>query len=164
MSPPERTRAVRWQDPSLNVDAAKTMSGLERLRALLRGDAPRPPMAELVDISLVSVEPGVVVFEGKAAEFHYNLGGVAHGGYACTMLDSALGCAVTSLLPAGKSCTTTDLHVRFVRPITVATGALRCEATVLHLGRTLATAEAKITDAAGKLYAHATTACAILTE
>jgi uncharacterized protein (TIGR00369 family) len=164
MDPSERSRTVTWQDPSAHVDAAKTTSGLDRLRAMLHGGTPRPPMAELVDIRIASVEPGLVVFEGEPAEFHYNLGGVAHGGFACTILDSALGCAVTSLLPAGKSCTTTDLHVRFVRPITTAAGKLRCEARVLHLGRTLATAEARLADADGKLFAHATTACAILTE
>ncbi|HXW50518.1 MAG TPA: PaaI family thioesterase [Candidatus Acidoferrales bacterium] len=160
----QRSRTVSWQDPGLSVDAAKTMSGLDRLRALLRGETPRPPMAELVGIQIVSVEPGLVVFEGKAAEYHYNLGGVAHGGFACTVLDSALGCAVTSLLPAGKSCTTIDLHVRFVRPITTDTGIVRCEARVLHLGKTLGTAEAELTDPAGKLLAHGTTACAILQE
>jgi uncharacterized protein (TIGR00369 family) len=164
MNPSQRTRTITWQDPSIHINAAKTTSGIDRLRAMLRGDAPVAPMAELVDIHITSVEPGRVVFEGEPAEFHYNLGGVAHGGFACTMLDSALGCSVTSLLPAGKSCTTTDLHVRFVRPITTASGRLRCEATVLHLGRTLATAEARLTDAAGKLCAHGTTACAILTE
>jgi uncharacterized protein (TIGR00369 family) len=164
MHEPERTRTIAWQDSSITVDAAKTMSGLDRLRALVRGDLPPAPMATLVGISLVSVEPGCVVFEGQPAEYHYNLGGVAHGGFACTMLDSALGCAVTSLLPVGRSCATTDLHVRFVRPITIASGLVRCEARVLHLGKTIATAEAKLSDAAGKLFAHATTACAILME
>lgn len=164
MDPSERSRTVTWQDPQANVDAAKTTSGLERLRAMVRGELPVPPMGKLVGIRIASVEPGVVVFEAEPAEFHYNLGGVAHGGFACTIMDSALGCSVTSLLPAGKSCTTTDLQVRFIRPITLASGSLRCEARVLHLGRTLATAEAQLTDAAGKLCAHATTACAILNE
>jgi uncharacterized protein (TIGR00369 family) len=157
-----RTRSVTWGNPYLTVDAAKTMSGLDRLRRLLHGEVPAAPMAELVGIKLVSVEPGVVVFEGRPEEYHYNLGGVAHGGFACTLLDSALGCAVTSVLPAGKSCATTDLHVRFVRPITIESGPLRCEAHVLHVGKTIATADAKLTDAGGKLFAHATTACAIL--
>ncbi|MDQ6780107.1 MAG: PaaI family thioesterase, partial [Candidatus Eremiobacteraeota bacterium] len=80
------------------------------------------------------------------------------------LLDSALGCAVTSLLPAGRSCATLDLQVRFIRPLTIESGALRCEAKVLHVGRTIGTAEATIEDAQGKLCAHATTACAILVE
>jgi uncharacterized protein (TIGR00369 family) len=159
-----RTRTITWQNPAPIVDAAKTMSGEERLRAVISGKLPIPPMAALVGISLISAESGVAVFESQPAEYHYNLGGVAHGGFACTIIDSALGCAVTSLLPAGKSCATTDLHVRFVRPITIETGRVRCEARVLHLGKTIATAEARLTDAAGKLCAHATTACAILDE
>jgi uncharacterized protein (TIGR00369 family) len=159
-----RTRTVTWRDPQPLAGAAKTMSGLERLQAVASGALPPAPLAALVGITLVSVEPGCAVFEGKPAEYHYNLGGVAHGGFACTLLDSALGCSVTSLLPAGRSCATTDLHVRFVRSLTAQTGLVRCEARVLHLGRTIATAEGRLTDAAGKLYAHATTACAIFDE
>ena len=159
-----RTRTVTWQDPSIVVDAAKTKSGLERLRAIMNGDVPGAPMALLVGIRPVLVEPGRVVFEGEVCEYHYNLGGVAHGGLACTILDSALGCAVTSKLPAGRSCATTDLHVRFVRPITLESGRLRCEATVVHVGKTIGTAEARLTDEQGRLCAHATTACAILRE
>ncbi len=164
MQDSDRTRTVSWKDPSLVADAAKTKSGLERLQAIMRGEVPAAPMAILVGISLTSVEPGVVVFEGQPAEYHYNIGGVAHGGFACTLLDSALGCAVTSTLPAGRSCATTDLHVRFIRPITLSSGRVRCEARVLHVGKTIATAEANVTDAAGKLCAHATTACAISQE
>jgi len=164
MSTPARTRTVTWKDPMIVADAAKTQSGIDRLRAILRGDVPGPPMALLVGLSIAEVEQGRVVFECVAAEYHYNLGGVAHGGLACTILDSALGCAVTSTLPAGRSCATTDLHVRFVRPITLESGKLRCEAKVIHVGKTIGTAEARLTDAAGRLCAHATTACAILRE
>lgn len=160
----DRTRTVSWQDPSIVVDAAKTQSGIDRLRAIMRGDVPGAPMAILVGIALAEVSVGRVIFEGMPAEYHYNLGGVAHGGLACTMLDSALGCAITSTLPAGRSCATTDLHVRFVRPITIESGSLRCEATVIHVGKTIGTAEARLTDSAGRLCAHATTACAILRE
>jgi uncharacterized protein (TIGR00369 family) len=159
-----RTRTITWQNPAPIMDAAKTMSGEERLREVISGKLPVPPMATLVGISLISAESGIAVFESQPAEYHYNLGGVAHGGFACTIMDSALGCAVTSLLPVGKSCATTDIHVRFVRLITIESGRVRCEARVLHLGRTIATAEARLTDAAGKLCAHATTACAILDE
>jgi len=164
MNAPERSRTVTWSDPMIVVNAAKTQSGLDRLRAIMAGEVPGAPMALLVGIKPVLVERGRVVFEGTVEEYHYNLGGVAHGGLACTMLDSALGCAVTSMLPAGRSCATTDLHVRFVRPITIASGTLRCEANIVHLGKTIGTAEARLTDSAGKLCAHATTACAILQE
>ena len=164
MTKPLRTRTVSWQDPWIVVDAAKTRSGIDRLRAVMRKEVPAAPMALLVGIELTQVEPGRVVFETHAGEHHYNLGGVAHGGLACTMLDSALGCAVTSMLPAGRSCATTDLHVRFIRPITLGSGKLRCEANVIHVGKTIGTAEARLTDSAGRLCAHGTAACAISRE
>jgi uncharacterized protein (TIGR00369 family) len=164
MNAPDRTRTVTWKDPWIVVDAAKTQSGIDRLRAVMRGEVPGAPMAILVGINITEVEPGRVAFEGTAAEYHYNLGGVAHGGLACTMLDSALGCAITSTLPAGRSCATTDLHVRFIRPITLESGKLRCEATTIHVGKTIGTAQATLTDSAGRLCAHATAACAILRE
>jgi uncharacterized protein (TIGR00369 family) len=160
----DRTRTISWQDPWIVVDAARTQSGIDRLHAIMRGDVPGAPMAILVGIRLAEVAHGRVVFEGMPAEYHYNLGGVAHGGLACTMLDSALGCAITSTLPAGRSCATTDLQVRLIRPITIESGALRCEATIIHVGKTIGTAEARLTDSAGRLCAHATTACAILRE
>ena len=162
--PELRSRTITWQDPFAFVDAAKSKSGMERLEALMRGDIPKPPMAALVDIELIEIDRGRIVFSARPQEFHYNLGGVAHGGFACTLLDSALGLAVTSLLPAGRSCTTLDLQVRFIRPLTRETGLVRCEAKVLHVGKTIGTAEASITDSAGRLCAHATTACAILNE
>jgi len=162
--PEMRSRTITWEDPLPFSQAARTHSGMERLQALMEGKVPKPPMAVLVDIELSEVERGRVAFTATPQEFHYNLGGVAHGGFACTLLDSALGLAVTSMLPAGRSCTTLDLHVRFIRPITTASGVLRCEARVLHLGRTIGTAEAEIKDAAGKICAHATTACALLNE
>lgn len=164
MAQPDRTRSVSWQDPFVVVDAAKTQSGIDRLHAVLRGEIAGAPFALLLGIKITEVERGRVVFEGIPAEYHYNLGGVAHGGLACAMLDSALGCAVTSMLPAGRSCATTDLHVRFIRPITIESGTLRCEAKVLHVGKTIGTAHAQVTDGAGRLCAHATTACAILRE
>ncbi len=159
-----RTRSVTWQDPARAAGAARTMSGLQRLQAVMRGDLPASPLALLLGLRLVSVERGRVIFEADVAEYHYNLGGVAHGGLACAIMDSALGCAVTSLLPAGQSCATSDLHVRFLRPLTVALGTVRCEADVLHLGRTLAAAEARLTDSAGRLCAHATAACVLQRE
>jgi uncharacterized protein (TIGR00369 family) len=164
MSSFDRTRRVTWQDPAITARDSRVRSGLERLQSLLAGESPKPPMAVLVGIEMTECERGRVVFTGTPAEFHYNLGGVAHGGFACTLLDSALGCAVTSLLPAGRSCTTVDLHVRFIRPLTQETGAVRCEARVLHLGKTIGTAEARITDSGGRLCAYASTACAILDE
>jgi uncharacterized protein (TIGR00369 family) len=158
----ERSRVVTWEDPMPAAEAARTMSGLDYLRALVAGDYPAPPISRLLNFRLVEVEEGRAVFEVEPAEYHYNPIGVVHGGLAATVLDSALGCAVQSTLPAGSSYTTVELHVNLLRPITAHTGKLRCQSHIVHVGRRIATAEAKLLDEAGKLYAHATTTCMIL--
>ena len=140
-----RTRTVTWRDPREGVAAAKTLSGLEYLRAIIRGEVPGAPIAELMGFSPV--------------EYHYNPIGTVHGGLAATVLDSALACAVHSTLPAGSGYTTLELHVNLVRAIAHDTGRLTCTGEVIHVGGRVATAQAKLTDAAGKLYAHATTTC-----
>jgi uncharacterized protein (TIGR00369 family) len=127
----------------------------------LRGGGPAPPIAHLMNIWLVDVDEGVAVFEGTPGEYHYNPIGVVHGGFALTLLDSALGCAVHSALPAGVGYTTTDVQVRFIRSITKDTGVVRAEAKTIHVGRSTALAEARLTDSAGKLLAVGTTACAL---
>jgi len=137
------------------------MSGIDALRAIAEGRAPAPPIAVLMNFSITEVEEGRVVFEGEPQEYHYNPIGVVHGGFALTLLDSTLGCAVHSTLPAGVGYTSTDVQTRFIRGITIETGRVRCEATVLHVGRTTAIAEAKLTDRSGKLLAVGTSACAI---
>ena len=104
---------------------------------------------------------GRAVFECTPSEYHYNPIGVVHGGLAATLLDSALGCAVHSTLAAGAGYSTVELHVNLVRPITMQTGRMRCEAEIVHVGRSMATAQGRLTDAAGKLYAHGTTTCMI---
>ena len=106
---------------------------------------------------------GRVVFEGRPAQHTYNLQGTVHGGWAATLLDSAMGCAVISTMPPGRSHTTTELSIRYVRALTVATGPVRAEAVVLHVGRRLATAEGRMIGVAdGKLYAHGQTSCMVL--
>jgi uncharacterized protein (TIGR00369 family) len=157
----KRTRTVSWEDPMPGAEAAKEMSGLEYLRAILRGEQPAAPMAHLVGFGFVEVEEGRVVFECVPAEYHYNPIGAAHGGLACTLVDSAMGCAVHTMLPTGAGYTTVELKVNFLRPITVQTGRLLCEGEAIHVGGRVATAEARLTDEAGKLYAHATTTCMI---
>lgn len=156
-----RTRTIVWQDPSVTATRMREMTGLEFLRAITRGDLPPPPIGVLMDFRVVEVDEGRVVFEGVPAEYHYNPIGMVHGGFASTLLDSAMGCAIHSTLPAGVGYATQDIHVRFLRPITHETGLLRCEAQVVHVGRTVGTAEARLTDAAGKLYGQGTTACAV---
>lgn len=157
----ERTRAVTWSDPMETGKLIGTMSGLDLLKHVLDRKA-APPIARLLDFTLVEVGEGRAVFEVKPQEFHYNPTGQVHGGLAATVLDSALGCAVLSTLPKGVGYTTAELHVNLVRGITKDTPLLRAEGTILHKGRTLCTAQATLKDAQGKLYAHGTTTCIVL--
>ncbi|GGQ71272.1 aromatic compound catabolic protein [Couchioplanes caeruleus subsp. azureus] len=136
-------------------------TGEEFLRAIIAGEVPPPPITATLRFHLVEVGPGRAVFEGDAGEFVHNPMGTVHGGYLATLLDSALGSAVLSRLPAGRGYTTVQLNIHLVRGLTA--GRLRAEAHAVHVGRTTATAEARLVGAAdGKLYAHATTTCAIL--
>jgi uncharacterized protein (TIGR00369 family) len=138
---------------------AASSSGLAFLQAILRGEAPPAPIAELLGFRLSEVEAGRVAFEGRPAACHYNPIGTVHGGWAATLLDSAMGCAVHSVLEAGVAYTTLEFKVNLVRPITAATGPVRAEGTLVHRGRRTATSEARLVDAAGRLLAHATCTC-----
>ena len=157
----DRSRTITWEDPSLLVEIARGKSGLEALRSIIDGTAADPPIARLLDFRLVAAEEGFAAFEAEPAEYHYNPIGVVHGGFAMTLLDSALGCAVLSALAAGVMYTTTDTQVRFIRPITADTGTVRCEGRVIHVGRTTGISEGRLTSAAGKVLATGTSACAI---
>jgi uncharacterized protein (TIGR00369 family) len=157
-----RTRVVSWEDPTAAVQTGKTISGIEYLRALQSGELPPPPFAVLLGIWITEVSEGRVVFAAAPGEYHYNPLGTVHGGVMATLLDSALGCAVQSLLPAGTTYTTLELKVNYLRPVTMKTGTVYAEGKIIHLGGRIATAEARLTDAAGKLYAHGTTTCIIL--
>ena len=157
-----RTRTFTWEDPIPAAQASRTMSGMDYLHAIASGTVPPPPIAVMLNMWPSEVAEGRVVFTTEPAEYHYNPIGSVHGGVAATLLDSAMGCAVQSLLPAGVGYTTLELKVNYVRPMTRDTGPVRCEGTVIHLGGKVATAEGRITDAGGKLYAHATTTCLIL--
>jgi uncharacterized protein (TIGR00369 family) len=158
----QRTRTVIWNDPTQALRAAQTMSGIAYLKAMQSGELPPPPIASLIGMALVEVSEGRVVFTAEPAEYHYNPLGTVHGGIAATLLDSAMGCAVQSLLPAGTGFTTLEIKVNYLRPITSATGTVTCEGKIIHLGGRVATAEARLTDATGKLYAHGTTTCILL--
>lgn len=157
-----RTRTIAWEDPMPTVQKARTMSGLEYLKAMQSGEVPPPPVATLMGMWLLEVSEGRVVFAAEPAEYHYNPIGTVHGGFAATLLDSALGCVVQSMLPSGTEYTTLELKVNYLRPLTNKTGTVSCEGKIIHLGGRIATAEARLTDAAGKLYAHGTTTCIIL--
>lgn len=157
----KRERMVTWEDPANLWDEAASLSGLERLQMVVDGKLPGPPMARLMDIRIVEVANGRAVFAGTPAEFHYNPIGVVHGGYAATILDSAMGCAVHSTLKAGDIYTTLELKINFLLPLTSSTGPVRGIATVIHASRTTALAEGRLEDAAGKLYAYASSTCLI---
>ena len=136
-------------------------SGLELMREMIAGKLPAPPISKLVNSALVEVEPGRAVFHALPGLEHYNPAGVVHGGWAGTILDSALGCCVWTQVPVGMAYTTAEYKVHLVRPITDKTGEVICEGTVVHMGRKLATAQATLKTLEGKLLAHATTTCAV---
>lgn len=139
------------------------LTGLEYLRSLIAGDAPPPPMAKLMGFDLVEVEEGYALFRGVPGVQHMNPIGSVHGGFAATLLDSALGCAVHTTLPAGVGYSTLELSLNLVRGITPATGPVRAEGRIVHAGRRTATAEAKLyAEDGGALLAHASTTCLIL--
>lgn len=139
-----------------------SLSGLEVLQRVLSGAFPRPPISQLLTFDLVEVDHGRALFAGEPGFEHYNPIGSVHGGYAATLLDSAMGCAVHSTLNAGEAYTTVEIKVNYVRALTEATGPIRAEGTIIHRGGRIATAEGALRDAAGTLYAHGTTTCAIM--
>jgi uncharacterized protein (TIGR00369 family) len=136
-----------------------TMSGLAVLEAIARGVLPAAPIAELLGFQLREVEFGRIVFEGRPAACHYNLHGTVHGGYVATLLDSAMGCAVHSVLEAGVGYATLEIKVNYVRPLADVTGPVRAEGTLLHRGRRTATSEGRLVDGEGRLLAHGTSTC-----
>jgi uncharacterized protein (TIGR00369 family) len=158
----ERTRVVTWADPAVTAAAAVGRSGLEFIRALAAGEVPPPPIVSTIGARLERVAEGEVVFSLEPAEYHYNPIGSVHGGVYATLLDSATGCAVHTMLPEGVGYTSLDLSVKFLRAIRVATGPVMCTGRVVHLGHRTALAEARLETAAGKLLATATSSCLIL--
>jgi uncharacterized protein (TIGR00369 family) len=141
------------------AEGRRALSGLEYMRQLMTGEREPSGMARLMNMRLVEVEEGRAVFAVEPDERHYNGLGIAHGGLAATLLDSALGCAINTVMPAGRVFTTLEMKINYVRPMRRETGEVRCEAEVLHAGGRVATAEGRITDASGKLYAHGTATC-----
>jgi uncharacterized protein (TIGR00369 family) len=138
-----------------------SMAGVDFVRAIFSGRLPAPPIMQTIEPFDSSAEPGVVVMHSVPGLRHYNPIGSVHGGYAATLLDSAMGLAVHSALPAGSGYTTLEFKVSFIRGMTEDTGPVRTEGRTLNVGRRAATAEARITDAKGRLLAHATTTCLV---
>jgi uncharacterized protein (TIGR00369 family) len=166
-------RTADWEDADAKARAAVReigvstreqvagLSGLEMLRAVLDGRLPAAPITQALDFALVLVEPGRVAFQGRPSFSHYNPLGSVHGGWFATLLDSAVGCAVHSLLPPGKAYTTAELKINIVRPLTDKTPLVRAEGNIIHFGGRMGTAEGRLTGPDGKLYAHASTTCFI---
>ena len=135
------------------------MTGLEYMRQVMTGEVPPSGMVQLMNFKLVEVSEGHAVFTIEPDERHYNGLGIAHGGLAATLLDSATGCAINTMMPAGRIFTTLEMKINYVRPMARETGEVRCEANVIHVGGRTATAEGRIVDRDGKLYAHGTATC-----
>jgi uncharacterized protein (TIGR00369 family) len=150
---------IEATDPRVVAERGLQLSGMDYIQAIFAGELPPPPIAELMGFRGVSAEPGRAVFEMEPGPQHYNPIGSVHGGVALTLLDSAMGCAVHTLLEPGVGYTTLEVKTNFVRPIKAETGLIRCEGTVIHKGSRVVTAEGKVTDTAGKLLAHGTTTC-----
>lgn len=160
MTAGKRTRQITWDDPAIGAAAATALSGLDYLRGLLHGEIPLPPISHLVDYDFDTVDPGRVAFRFQPREFHYNPIGSVHGGILATLLDSAIGCSVHSTLPQGTGYTVLSMTVQFLRQVGRDAPALRCEGRVLHAGRRVATAEARLGHD-DRLYACATGTCLI---
>jgi uncharacterized protein (TIGR00369 family) len=148
-------------DPREVAAKGRELAGMDYIQAIVTGELAAPPISQLMGFRLALAEPGRAVFEMEPGPQHYNPIGSVHGGIALTLLDSAMGCAVHTLLEAGVGYTTLEVKTNFVRPITADTGLIRCEGIVIHQGSRIATAEGKLTDATGKLLAHGTTTCLI---
>ena len=156
-----RTRTYSWVDPAEHAALLATTGGLELMRGMAAGELPPPPIMHLIGFAGMAVEEGSVTFFLEPQEFHYNPLGTMHGGVISTLLDSAAACSLHSTLPAGVGYTSLDLNVKFLRAVTIESGQLACKGTVLQKGRRTALTEARLTDAAGRLIAHATSTCMI---
>jgi uncharacterized protein (TIGR00369 family) len=166
--PPEtgdaHRRTVSWQDPMATLAAASGRPGIDVLRDISSGVLPPPPIAALLGFELMVVEPGYAELTLDPAEFHYSPNGSVHGGVYATLLDSAAGCAVQSLLPPGTSYTSLDLNIKFLRRLTLETGTVRAIGTVTHFGKQTALVEARLLNGADRLFATATSSCLVIRQ
>jgi uncharacterized protein (TIGR00369 family) len=159
---PERTRTFSWHDPAATAAEGLKLSGLDYIRAISSGELPPPPIAALLGFQIVEADEGRAVFALEPAEWMYNPIGMVHGGIAATILDSCMGCAVHTTLPAGVGYTTTDLQLRYIRAMSESTGRVLAEGHVVHRGRRTATAEGRVfIESDEKLIAHGSTGCVI---
>lgn len=156
-----REKLIQWEDPDLNARDASSISGLDYLRGIMDGVVSQAPIARLVGYRLSRVEKGSAVFELNPAEYHYNPFSTVHGGIISTLLDTTMTASVLSTLEKGKGCSTAEIKVNFIRPVTKDTGLIRCEAHPIHVGKKLATAAGKMTDINNRLLAHGSCTCFI---
>jgi uncharacterized protein (TIGR00369 family) len=158
----DRTRTYAWDDPVALRDAMAGRSGLELMQAMATGEISPPPIAQTLDFRLVEAERGKAVFECEPAEFHYNPIGIVHAGLAMTLMDSAMGLAFVTTLDEPVAWTTLEVKCNFTRALTASMGTVRCTGSVIHPGRRVATTEARVEDAEGRLCAHATSTILVL--
>ncbi len=151
-----RERVVDWQAPGPAARAAMTMSGMEAMCAIRDGILPPPPMARLIGFRMATVEPGRIVMELDAEESLENTIGLLHGGTAAALLDTAMGCAISTMLPAGQTSVTLDLKLTYLRPLSVRSGTIQAEGKLIKLGRQASYTEGFVRDGAGNLAVHAT--------
>ncbi len=156
-----RTRTITWQDAKLSARASDEISGYEYLCGIRDGKIAPPPAAKLIGYRIAEVEEGNVIFELDPAEYHYNPFATVHGGIATTLLDTTMTASVLSTLSTGFTCSTLEIKVNFIRPITQQSGTVYCRSKIIHQGRIIARVEAGIADGMEKLYAHATSTCMI---
>ena len=157
----KRKRTIFWDDPKDSTRDAAKISGLDYLKAIKDGSINPPPIATLIGYKISEVDSGYAVFELDPDECHYNPFATVHGGIISTILDTTMTASVLSSLRKEVSCSTAEIKVNFIRPVTANTGTLRCEARPIHIGKRLATAEEKLKDKKGNLYAHAVSTCLI---
>lgn len=158
----QRERSYSWGNPLEGVTLSAALSGMEYLQAIQRGEAPASPLVNTLDFSLGELEEGKVSFYFEPQEFHYNPNGSVHGGVITSILDSAMGCALHTLLPAGTGYTTLELKVNFLKKAVIGSGLLTATGSIIHLGKSTALVEASLTDENGKKYAHAVSTCMVL--
>jgi len=156
-----RSRTITWDDPKTSTRDSQSISGLDYLRSIKMGKISPPPIARLVGYRISEIEHGHAVFELKPAEFLYNPFATVHGGIASTLLDTTMIAAVLSTLSKGFGCSTLEIKVNFICPITIESGLMRCEGRVIHSGNRIATAEGKVMNSEDRLYAHGVSTCMI---
>lgn len=160
-SKPERTHTIVWEDPKTSARDVSAITGLDYLMAIKDGKISSPPVAKLVGYRIAEVEEGRAVFELKPAEYHYNPFSTVHGGIVATLLDTTMTAAVLSTLPKGLACSTIEIKVNYIRPVTQKTGLIQCVAETIHVGSRIATASGKVFDEKKKLVAHGVSTCTI---